>query len=306
MHKKQHLFAALVAFALVNTGLCFAQEESSEAASYESTEETPTEEATSEDAPVQAPQPVYYAVPSQPQAVQYVVVPAGQTNQPAMGQGPGVPVKERKSNVSLLFGVDLSFYLTGQSYDEDSEYDLSTSSDDVYASQTYDGKGFAGGISLGALIKDFVGIRGFVNVGMQSGETSYENKDVRCDSCHDISTDLTDVRFGVEGTFFPFNSSRGAMYNAYIDLMIGVAVHVFDDPFAADFEREVTATAVTKFEVGKLFPISESWNVGFGVAYSLDFQYEYTTSNTQEIDYSDLANSLWVGIKFVRKKNKTE
>ena len=310
MHKKQHLFAALVAFALVNTGLCFAQEESSETASYESTEETPAGEATSEEAPVQAPQPIYYIVPAQTQAPQNVPAPAEKshyTNISETTASQPLPVATssvRESRVSLFFEADLSYYLTSQSYEEESEYDLSTSRDDVYAYQYYDGQGFAVGLSLGAVIKDFIGLRGFINIGMQSGESSYESKDVRCDSCSNISTDWTDYRFGAVATLFPFNSTRNALYNSYLDITLGAAIHERDDDVAEYYDREVTATGYLKFEIGKLFPISKSWNIGFGVAYSLDYSFTYSVSSTEEIDYGDFGHSLWVGARFAFKRNK--
>lgn len=290
MHRKKHLILALFAFALANAGICFAQEE------------------TADQEESQAQQPVYSAEPApQTQNIQYIVMPP-EKKQP---EAAAAPVQQenplpppRESKFSLLFGADLSFYLTSQSYDEDSDYDLNTSRDDVVASQDYSGKGFAFGFSLGTLIKDFIGIRGFLNVGLQSGKGSYENKEIPCDSCSDLSTDLTDVRFGVEGTLFPFNGSRSAMYNSYLDLMLGAAFHSRDDEAARYFDRDETNSLFAKIEVGKLFPISTSWNVGFGIAYSLDLQFQYTVSDLEQIDYCDIGHSLWVGARFVYKKNK--
>lgn len=297
MRRKKYLILAIFAFALANAGVCFAQEE------------------TAEQGETQAEQPVYAEEPApQTENIQYIVIPPKKKQQdtpaapasatPVQQTEPLPPPPPRESNFSLLFGADLSFYLTSQSYDEDSKYDLYESDDNVVASQDYSGKGFAIGLSMGTLIRDIVGIRGFINVGMQFGEASYENKEIPCDSCSDVSTDLTDVHFGAEVTLFPFNGSKNALYNAYFDFALGASVHSRDDEFASYFDRDETLSMLLKFEVGKLFPISKSWNVGVGIAYSLDIQYLYTENDVEQVDYSDIGHSLWAGVRLLYKKNK--
>ena len=213
------------------------------------------------------------------------------------------PTVERESKVSLFMGADLGYNMTWQSYDEDSDY--GDGEGRIVQSSEFEGSGFFGEFSLGVLIKDIIGARGFVNIGSQSGESSYDGKDIDCDStCKGVSTDVTDVRFGIKGTFFPLNGSDSPMYNSYIEVSFGVGLHYYDDAWASSVDHEFAGPMFFKFEVGKLFPIGKTWNVGVGVAWSMDIEGQWESSNTQDISKSDIANTVWFGVKFARKKNK--
>ena len=295
MSRILRLFAILCALSLAGASACFAQEPSTE-----------------QEAPQQSPQqPVYYAVPAQTQNVQYVVMPAAQAPQPQqtyMVTPQPVPVqvqvrKPKQSVLSFFMGLDLNFYASSLYFEEDNDYEYNS---DYAAEHEYKGNGFNAGISMGILIKDFIGVRGLLNLGMQSGESSYWSSKIRCygDSCSNIDTDVIDFEMGISGTLFPFNSTDNPMYNAYLEGAFGMALHEYDDDYALDFERDFSATMFIRLEVGKLFSIDNSWNVGFGVAYVLDIQYDNVQYSYEETYYSDIKHSIWAGVRFARKLNK--
>lgn len=211
------------------------------------------------------------------------------------------PTVERESKVSLFMGADLGYNMTWQSYDEDSDY--GDGKGRIVQSSEFDGSGFFGEFSLGVLIKDVVGARGFLNIGSQSGESSYKGDEI--DSvCKGVNTDVTDIRFGIKGTFFPLNGSDSPLYNSYIEVSAGVGLHYYDDNYASLVDHEFSGPLFLKFEMGKLFPIGKTWNVGVGVAWSMDIEGQWESSDTQDVSKSDIANTLWFGVKFARKKNK--
>ena len=257
-------------------------------------------------------QPVYYAVPQPTQNVQYVAMPpqGPQQNQPMYAPAPPqqaivVPPKPRRSNLSFFMGIDMNLYLSSMTYKEERDYDYYY--DDFDAEHSFDGKGINAGIAIGFLIKDFIGIRGFFGLGKQSGQSSYESSDVKCpsESCKDIDAEATDVAFGVSTTFFPFNRRLGPMYNAYVDGAFGISIHLYDDDYnyAERFERDGSVTMFFKIEIGKLFPLNEYFNAGVGIAYSLDADSEQYSSSDY---YNEYKQSIWVGMRFARKTNKTE
>ena len=260
-------------------------------------------------------QPVYYAVPQNSQNVQYVSMPPAQAPQqnqamyaPAQPQqGSVVPPKQRKSKVSFFMGIDMNFYLSSMTYETDEEYKYDS---DLHAEHTFDGKGVNAGAAVGLLIKDIIGIRGFFGLGKQSGQSSYRSSDISCpaESCSDIDADVTNIALGASTTFFPFNRSLGPMYNSYIEGAVGISIHLYDDDYdyADRFERDGSILTFFKMEVGKLVPLNEFFNVGFGIAYSLDIASEMYSDSDEDIDRGEFKHSLWVGVRFARKTNKTE
>ena len=333
--KRIHNIIAICAFACATTG--FAQEadiaqqeampqETSEQETFQQdqqdqqyTQDQTQQQEFIQQAPQQNPQqipqqnpqqPVYYAVPKPTGNVQYVVMP--QQNPPPQQvymvnpqpqQTYAVPpVQQRQSSLSLFMGLGVNFYISTLTYEEDNDYSYDS---DYEAQHDFDGKGFNIEGDLGILIKDFIGIRGFFGIGEQSGESKYWNSNVRCDrdSCSDVETDVVHIFLGISATLFPFNKSDNPMYNAYVEGAFGLSIQTFDDEVAELFDREGSATMFLKLEVGKLFRISETWNVGVGVAYSLDITAETYHDSYEDTYYSDVKHSFWAGVRFVRKKN---
>ena len=292
MPKTPHILTALCTLALAGATVAFAQDPSSE-----------------QEAPQQSPQqPVYYAVPAQTQNVQYVIMPAAQAPQPQQTymatpqpQPKAIPPKTpAESRISFFTGIDMNFYASTESFEEDRKFRYES---DYEATHSFDGKGFNAGITVGVLFRDIAGLHALFNIGEQSGKSNYWN-DSRKNSDYHTESSAVDVAFGVSGTFFPFNMFKGALYNSYIDGTIGMSIHEFDDEFAVDFGRAEASTAFIKLELGKLYPISKYWNIGFGVAYIFEFLNDDYIDTYEKSSTYDRRHSIWAGIRFAIKRNK--
>ena len=198
----------------------------------------------------------------------------------------------------------MNFYISTMSFEEDDEYSYES---DYEAQHDFDGKGFNIEGNIGFLIKDFLGFRGFFGIGEQSGESSFSGSNIRCNTSNncelEADTDLLQILLGVSATLFPFNKRDNPMYNAYIEGAFGVSIQSYDGDYIKQLERDGSATILMKFEVGKLFRISQTLNAGFGVAYSLDISAEAYHDSYEDTYYSEIKHSFWVGVRFVRKKN---
>lgn len=302
--KTIHNIAALCALALTCATTGFAQDNPQQ-------QEVPQQQATQ--------QPVYYVVPQQTNTVQYVVVPQAQYQQqsqqaympPPQPQQPVPvpPVPRRESRISLFMGFDINFYASSMYYERDEDFVAGNDNATYETEHLYSGLGGSLGISAGVLIKDIIGVRGFFDIGIQSGESDYWNYRIRCrnDSCSNVDTELTDFIFGVSATLFPFNRSNGAMYNSYVQGDLAMDIQYYDDDFAETFDHTGSASFFMKIEIGKLFSISETWNVGVGIAYSIDFL-SFSTYDEEQDTFTDQVGgkqSFWAGVRFVRKKNKS-
>lgn len=308
--KTIHNIAALCALALACASTGFAQDNPQQ------------QDVPQQQAPQQNPQqPVYYVVPQQTNTVQYVVVPQAQYQQqnqqaympPPQPQQPVVvpPLAPRESKVTLFMGLDINFYASSMTYKRDEDHIVSDNDIEYETEHLYSGLGVNMGLSLGVLIKDFIGIRGFFDIGEQSGESDYWNYRMRCsnDSCSNVDTDVTDFIFGISATLFPFNrtNGNGALYNAYIQGDFALNLRNYDDDFAKTFDHTSSATFFMKIEIGKLFSISETWNAGIGIAYAIDINdvTSYDDDHDSFIDETEGRQSFWAGVRFVRKKNKS-
>lgn len=314
---KSHNITALCAVALICATSSFAQEEDSlqQETIQQDVQESPQQEDQQEplqqEAQQNPQQPVYYAVPKPTGNVQYIVMPA-QNQQPQQTyvvnpqQQPQVipPAPKKESSLSLFMGLGVNFYISTMSFEEDDEYSYES---DYEAQHDFDGKGFNIEGNIGFLIKDFLGFRGFFGIGEQSGESSFSGSNIRCNmsnNCElEADTDLLQILLGVSATLFPFNKRDNPMYNAYIEGAFGVSIQSYDGDYIKQMERDGSATILMKFEVGKLFRISQTLNAGFGVAYSLDISAEAYHDSYEDTYYSEIKHSFWVGVRFVRKKN---
>lgn len=317
---KFHNIIALCALTLACATTAFAQEtEAIQQESYpQDQQEPPQQQVVQQQVPQQYPQnpqqPVYYAVPQPTNNVQYIVVPQPQyqaQNQqgympPPQPQQPVAvpPVTPRQGKACFFMGFNMNFYASTLSFEETQDYDYNYY-DDYRVNHEYDGKGINMEFLLGILIKDIVGIRGTFGFGEQKGESSYSGSKNRCSNnrCTDIETELADFSFGIATTVFPFNHANNAMYNSYVEGAFGFAIHSFDDELADYFEHSMAATLYMKIEIGKLFHIGETWNAGFGMAYSYNFLDDTEHDYSEDYRHEEERHTFWVGVRFVRKRN---
>ena len=322
---KSHNIIALCVLALACTTAAFAQEtEMPQQENYpQDQHEPPQQQVIQQQVPQQYPQqypqnpqqPVYYAVPQPTNNVQYIVVPQSQyqaQNQqgympPPQPQQPVAvpPVTPRQGKACFFMGVNMDFYASTLSFESDNHYVNYLSNtyydDDYRVNHEYDGKGISMELLLGVLIKDMVGIRGIIGIGEQEGESSYSGSKEQCSKeyCINTDTELADFSFGVAMAVFPFNQASNVMYNSYVEGAVGFALHSFEDDLADDFDHSMSATLYMKVEIGKLFHIGEAWNVGVGMAYSYNFEYD----DYDEYQHEEERHTFWVGVRFVRKRN---
>lgn len=296
MSRITSLFATLCALTLAGAPACLAQELS--------TEQEPPQQSSQ--------QPVYYAVPSQKENVQYIVMPSTQAPQPQQTyvvtpqpqpqpQPYAITPKARpESRISFFAGLDVNFYASTDEFEEERQYRYRT---DYEGNHTFDGNGFNAGLALGILFRDIAGLRGFVNIGEQSGESDYWNISKRKSNYH-AESEVVDFAFGVSGTLFPFNRFKGFIYNTYIDASVGISLHEFEDEFAVDFGRNDATTSFFRLELGKLFPLSKYWNVGFGIAYVFENNHDIYEDSYEESSAYEMRHSFWAGVRFAFKRNK--
>ena len=241
------------------------------------------------------------APPQQAPAYLSQLMALKQTPEQAPQQPVAPPAPPRQRSVGFFMGINADFYYSELDCDRDG-------SDEV--EQSYEGKGANFTLGIGILIKDFVGIRGILGIGAQNGDSYYKatrnksnwdyreiydgNWNYREIYDNETTTDVTDFTFGVSATIFPSNRKRNALYNFYIEGSTGLTMHSFADKYAEDLNRSISATSILKIELGKLFPITDTFNVGAGLAYSFNIN-----------DYEN-RTSIWAGVRLVHKRNKTE
>ena len=204
-------------------------------------------------------------------------------------------------------GIGVNFYASVMNFDE-SESHHGYSYKEEESEHRFSGKGANVDWAMGVLIKDIVGIRGFFGLGKQSGHSNYWSSEIQCPKgngrCNGIKSEDTDFNFGASTIVFPFNQSVGPMYNAYLEGAFGFSIHFFDDERADEYDRDVSGTMFLKFEMGKLYALNEWFNVGIGVAYTLDFASDHTDTSYREFTSDETKHSFWIGLRFVRKWNK--
>ncbi|MBO7413932.1 MAG: hypothetical protein J6U20_09780 [Fibrobacter sp.] len=231
------------------------------------------------------------APPQQAPAYHSQLMALKQTPEQAPQQPVAPPAPPRQRSVGFFMGINADFYYSELDCDKDG-------SDEV--EQSYEGKGANFTLGIGILIRDFVGIRGILGIGAQNGDSYYKatrnngNWYYREIYDNETTTDVTDFTFGVSATIFPSNRKRNALYNFYIEGSTGLTMHSFADKYAEYLNRSFSATSILKIELGKLFPITDTFNVGAGLAYSFNIN-----------DYEN-RTSIWAGVRLVHKRNKTE
>lgn len=164
---------------------------------------------------------------------------------------------------------------------------------------TYDGVGPSFGVKLGGIISELIAPHATFDVALLYGERS-----VRVRREHNVfgyqedelNENLVRLFLGGGATFFPFRRPGHVMRGSYVGATLGFFVvdgsHRIPG-ITGDMDRHGFSW---KFDLGKVWSVSERWNIGVGTA----FYFDVPIVNGEE-DSSEMFASLWLGAKFTRK-----
>lgn len=190
---------------------------------------------------------------------------------------------------------------------KETEYDYRTEEHD------FSGFGPAFNFKIGGIIKSLVAAHATIDLALGNGTHEYREHGMIFQD-----KDATQFRFfiGAGATVYPFRDPESPMNGFFVGASVGYEFSVisFEEyvvrneyGYYDDYGEATGDIGVgLKFEIGKLWNISERWNIGVAGLFNYDLSLLEESANEYDYDYDDedysvSSYSFWIGVRLVRK-----
>lgn len=157
----------------------------------------------------------------------------------------------------------------------------------------FDGTGAAVNIKIGESLKQAFAVHGTMELGYFNGDFFYNKSKGYLHSEHDEGDDnVFKVFLGGGVLFTPFRNPELLMHNFFANVDLGVTQYV-DSRSDSENDHGISYTSFgVHSEVGRLWNITEHWNIGLQATFAVDIPFE---------EDSGTFLNVGAGIKFLRK-----
>lgn len=195
---------------------------------------------------------------------------------------------------------------------KETEYDYYSDSPRI-EEHDFSGFGPAFNFKIGGIIKSLIAAHATIDLALGNGTHEYRENGLLFKD-----NNATQFRFFIGGgaTVYPFRNPESPMNGFFVGASVGYEFSVIsfeeyvelDEDGYYDSYGEATGDIGIglKFEIGKLWSISDRWNIGAVGLFNYDISLLEESANEYDYDYDDedysvSSYSFWIGVRIVRK-----